>query len=216
MHKNTFQEETWQGEFGNQYILRNPTSPEEAEKAYLKYWGVLRSDLNKEFLGELDRSINILEVGANIGIQLALLQKIGFKNLYGIEINREAVEFSKSHLKGIDIIRASALDLPFKDKYFDLVFTSGVLIHISPVDVKKVMEEIHRCSNEYIWGFEPFAENYTEVVYRGNKDLHWKANFSKIYLDTFKDLKLVKEKEVKYLENENINTMFLLKKEKGN
>ncbi|MDO8265157.1 MAG: methyltransferase domain-containing protein [Candidatus Parcubacteria bacterium] len=212
MHKNTFQEETWQGEFGNQYIQRNPTSPEEAEKAYLKYYGVLRSDLNQEFLGELDRSINILEVGANIGIQLALLQKMGFKNLYGVEINRGAIEFSKAHLKDIDIIKASALDIPFKDNYFNLVFTSGVLIHIAPSDLKKSMEEIYRCANEYIWGFEPFAENYTEVVYRGNKNLHWKGNYPQMYLDAFKDLKLIKEKNIKYLENENINKMFLLKK----
>jgi len=53
--------------------------------------------------------------------------------------------------KRINIIHGVADDIPFKDGYFDMVFTSGVLIHISPGNINRVLDEIYRCSREYIW-----------------------------------------------------------------
>ena len=212
--KYTVQEKKWSGEFGKKYTLRHVYKPEDLDKLYTKYFGVSRTELNKEFLGKLDRSIKILEVGSNIGNQLVSLQKIGFKNLYGIEINKEAIEISKSVTKDINFVWGSALDIPFKDNYFDLVFTSGVLIHISPSDIKKVIREIHRVTKQYIWGLEYYADKYEEVVYRGKKNMLWKTNFPKLYIDLFPNLKLVKEKKVQYLDSENVDKMFLFKKKK--
>jgi len=212
MNETTFQEKKWKGKFGKDYTLRNFLSIREVERLYIEKYGVRRTKLNKEFLGNLSRSMKILEVGANIGIQLDFLQKMGFKNLYGIEINRKAIEFSKSITKNINIIQGSALDIPFKDNYFDLAFTSGLLIHISPSDIKKAIRQIYRCTKKYIWGFEYYADNYTEIVYRGKKNMLWKANFPRLYLNFFKDLKLLKGKKLKYLNNKNVDMMFLLKK----
>jgi len=137
--KKTEQIEKWSGEFGDEYIKRNALSLEEFDKSYLEKYGVTRTSLNKEFLDGLKSDIKILKVGSNIGNQLALLQKIVFKNLYAVEINKEAVELSKRYTKNINIIWGSAFDIPFKDGYFDLVFTSGVLNHIHPQDIKNVL-----------------------------------------------------------------------------
>lgn len=183
------------------------------DKLYIKNFGISRTKLNKEFLGSLNRSIKILEIGTNVGVQLIFLQRMGFKYLYGIEMRRETIELSRKITKNIDIIQGSALDIPFKDNSFDLVHTSGVLIHISPSDIKKAMKEIHRCAKKYIWGFECYADDYTEIIYKGKKNLLWKGNFAKMYLDSFKDLKLVKERKIKYLNNKNIiYAMYLFKK----
>lgn len=212
INKITLQEKKWKGGFGKDYVARNPCGIEDLNKLYLQHYGITRVSLNREFVTNLDRSIKILEVGSNVGSQLALLQKMGFKHLYGIEINRETVELSKSMTKDIDIIKGSALDIPFKDDYFDLVFTSGLLIHISPLDIKKVMKEIYRCTKKYIWGFEYYADKYTEILYRGKQNMLWKADFSKLYQENFKNLKLIKERKLKYQNNENIDSMFLLEK----
>jgi len=40
----------------------------------------------------------------------------------------------------------------------------------------------------------------------------WKADFPKLYLNFFKDLKLLKERKIKYLDNDNVDVMFLFKK----
>ena len=212
MKKITKQMGNWGGEFGSAYTDRFALEIDELQAWYQKHLGITRTELNLEIIGDLNRSIRILEVGSNIGNQLLCLKLIGFQSLYGIDIQRHAVELSKSRAEEVDIIQGSAFDIPFKDSFFDLVFTSGVLIHIAPQDIKEALKEIYRCTKKYIWGYEYYADSYMEVEYRGNRELLWKTNFAKLYLDTFSDLKLVKEKKVKYLENDNIDAMFLLEK----
>ena len=204
----------WAEKFGEEYTDRNMTTPDELDKLLRSRIGFSRTEQIDEFLSDLELD-NILEVGSNVGNQLLLLQKEGFKNLYGIELNRYAVEKSKERTKGkgIDIIQGSAFDIPFKDVYFDLVFTSGVLIHIPPKDINDVLDEIYRCSKRYIWGSEYFSEEYIKVDYRGHNELLWKTNFAKLYLNRFPDLKLIKERRYPYLEDRKlVDQVFLLKK----
>ena len=156
--------------------------------------------------------MRILEVGSNVGNQLLCLQRMGFGALYGIELQSYAVEISKSKSKNINIIQGEASDIPFKDGYFDMVFTSGVLIHIAPKNLQDVLGEIHRCTKKYIFGFEYYSDETKEIAYRGNSDLLWKADFAGKYLGLFDDLALAKEERIKYLGNENVDEMFLLKK----
>jgi len=212
MFKATDQLKRWTGKFGKEYTDRNMISLSNLKKSYQDTYGIKRTELNKLFLGKMSRSMRILEVGSNVGNQLLCLQKMGFKNLYGIEPQSYAVELSKKRSKDINIIKGDAFDIPYKDKYFDLVFTAGVLIHIDPRDINKAIKEIYRCSRKYIWGYEYYSEKYEEIIYRGKKNLLWRANFPKIYIDAFPDLKMVKIRFLKYLENDNVDVMFLLTK----
>lgn len=212
MAKNTYQLKKWKGSFGKKYTDRNALTLSNLEKLYNSQYGITRTVMNKMFLDNFDRSIRILEVGANVGNQLRLLQNMGFKNLYGIEPQEYAIEVSKKTSNGINIINGSAFDIPFKDNYFDIVFTSGVLIHIDPVNLKKAMKEICRCSKKYVWGFEYYSPKCEQINYRGNCELLWKADFAGIYRKTFPGLKLLKNKYFKYAGGDNIDAMFLLKK----
>ncbi len=212
MSKNTKQMQEWVSQFGKEYTDRNALSLQEMELSYKESYGIIRTEMNANFVGDLDKGMKVLEVGSNIGSQLLLLQNMGFRNLYGIELQSYAVELSKSRTKIINIIQGSAFDIPFRDGFFDLVFTSGVLVHISSDDINDVLDEMHRCTNRYIWGFEYFSEEYTHINYRGHANLLWKANFSRLFLDRFSDLKLAKEKFYKYLDNDNVDAMFLLEK----
>jgi pseudaminic acid biosynthesis-associated methylase len=210
--KLTEQASKWIGAFGLEYTDRNPQSLEEMEELYRKNYGISRTELNGRFLDGLNRSMKILEVGSNIGHQLQCLQRMGFDRLYGIELQSYAVEIAKSKSKNINIIQGDASDIPFKDGYFDLVFSSGVLIHIDPTNLPDVLKEIHRCTKKYIFGFEYYSDETQEIPYRGNSDLLWKADFAGKYLELFDNLTLVKEERIKYLVNENVDAMFLLKK----
>jgi pseudaminic acid biosynthesis-associated methylase len=212
MDKTTYQMDKWRGDFGKEYTDRNDLSLEELDALYKKNYGKTRTELNREFLKGLDPSLRILEVGSNFGVQLASLQRTGFTELYGIELQDYAVELAKMRTQSINIIKGSALDIPYKDGYFDLVFTSGLLIHISPSDLRLVMSEVHRCTKKYIWGFEYYADKHTEVVYRGNENLLWKGNFAGMYVDLFEDLDLIKEERLKYVTGGNVDAMFLLRR----
>jgi pseudaminic acid biosynthesis-associated methylase len=168
--------------------------------------------MNKEFLSSLPKDIKILEVGANYGMQLRMLADLGFTNLYGVELNPVVAKVARETNSSFNIIEGNALDLPFKDNSFDLVFTSNVLIHIAPTDRKKAISEIVRCSKGFIWGFEYFNETSVEIPYRGNRNVLWKTDFPKLYKTLFPTLKLVQQKLYKDLGSENRDVMYLFKK----
>lgn len=206
------QSKNWSSEFGDEYTDRNPLTRDQMNKLYEDNYGITRIEMNGDFLDGMDRCIRILEVGCNVGVQLDILKTMGFENLYGIEISRYAIETSKKLNDGIDIIEGNALDIPFKDNWFDLVFTSGVLIHISPDNIVQALQEISRCSSRYIWGFEYYADVYTNINYHGDGELLWKANFPRLYLQNVCGLELKKAMTYKYLDNNNEDIMYLLKK----
>jgi pseudaminic acid biosynthesis-associated methylase len=203
----------WMGEFGKEYTDRNLLSPDELESVYKKRYGVTRTSLNHLFLDGIDPSISVLEVGSNVGDQLLLLQEMGFKELHGVELQDYAAKLSRSRTRDIEVIRGTIFQIPCTTAGFELVFTSGLLIHIKPSDIAAAIREIYRCSRKYIWGFEYFADRYCEVTYRGHHDLLWKADFAGLYLNLFGDLELVKERRFKNLDNpQNFDSMFLLRK----
>ena len=211
----TKQTDFWSGQFGKEYTDRNPQTLEKWDRFYVDYYGIKKTDMNQEFLGHLDKDARILEVGCNIGLQLLGLQRAGFKNLYGIELQSYAVEKAKAGTKGINIIQGSGFDIPFKDEYFDVVYTAGVLIHIAPSDLPRIMSEMIRCSKKYIWGFEYYSPVLKEINYRGNQGFLWKMDYASEFLKVDRSLKKIKKKIYPFIterEKGNEDAMYLLEK----
>ena len=212
--KITHQRKTWEEEFGVGYLERNVYDPKDLNTFYQNRYGYSKDQLNNEFLRNIPKDAKILEVGTNIGNQLFHLQSQGFTNLYGIEIQDRAINYSKHRTDNLNIIKGDALNIPFKDNFFDLVFTHGVLIHISPDNINQAISEIYRVSNKFIWGLEYYAPTYTDLEYHGQKNIMWKTDFCKLYEDTFSDLKLIKEEKYKYINEIHLeDQMFLLQKD---
>jgi len=210
--KETEQIKFWDGSFGKEYTTRNTFSVEEMDAMYKKLWGVNKQSINELFLGNLNRDIRILEAGCNVGQQLRHLELMGFKNLFGVDIQKEPVTKANLISPHIKAVQGSLLEMPFEDKAFDLVFTHTVLIHIHPQDLDTAMKEIYRTSKRYIWGIEYYSDGLEEVVYRGHSGVLWKTGFAKLFQDKFPGLKLVKDFRIKYLENDNVDQIYLLEK----
>ncbi|MCW0234921.1 MAG: methyltransferase domain-containing protein [Ferrovibrio sp.] len=190
----TRQIEIWQGEFGASYTERCTFENDDAFNAlYVNRYGRKRDDINQDWLGDLPRDIRILEVGTNVGNQLRALQRLGFSNLTGIDIQRYSVDRSKDFYRGLDIIVGSGFDIPFKDGYFDLVFTNNVLIHIAPENIDGLLSEMHRVTRRWIWGFEYYAPEFTEIPYRQHESLLWKADYAKLFTQRFSDVQIVRQ-----------------------
>ena len=202
----------WMGDFGREYSDRNMLEADALDALYLSNYGITRTDINALFLRDVAKDSTILEVGCNSGNQLILLQRMGYRNLSGVELQPYALDIARSRTREIGLKQASALALPYENAAFDLVFTSGVLIHIAPEDLTLAMDEIYRCARRYIWGMEYYAAKITEVNYRGHDHLLWKMDYARRYLERFDDLELVRELRLPYLENANADTVFLLKK----
>jgi len=208
----TLQTAVWKGGFGREYTDRNTFDPETLENLYRKNYGVSRSELNREFLADIAQDASLLEVGCNTGNQLMMLRQMGWTNLSGVELQPYAAEILRGRLPDVAVELGSALALPHPALAFDVVFTSGVLIHISPQDLPRALDEIYRVSKKYIWGLEYYAAEATEVKYRNHSGLLWKTDFARGYLERFPDLELVKERRLPYLDSENVDTVFLLRR----
>ena len=209
----TQQSAVWKGTFGREYSDRNTFDPEALDQLCRKNYGVTRRAINEGVLREIPRNASFLEVGCNTGNQLLLLERMGYSNLAGVEVQSYALEIARRRVPDAELALASALCLPYADSAFDVVFTSGVLIHISPEDLPRAMDEIYRCSRSYIWGLEYYAAEATEVRYRDCSGLLWKMDYARRYLERFSALKLVREQRLPYRENQNIDSVFLLRKE---
>lgn len=175
----------WMGEFGDEYWRRNKITPEkikEGARAYRRIFDQIKVN-------------SVLEVGSNIGIQLTILRKLlGPKiELNAVEPNKQAfAKLTKNpSLKLKKAYNCSGYQLPFDDSSIDLVFTSGVLIHIPPKNLTEITKEIVRVSKKYVLCLEFFSHEPEEKAYRGHRNVFFKRDFGAFYLDNFPKLKAV-------------------------
>jgi pseudaminic acid biosynthesis-associated methylase len=174
-------EELWGGDFGNDYVARNRAAGEVRGA----FWGMIL----REF-----PVARVLEVGCNLGANLQwVAATVPPSQVYGVDINLSALAELHRHLPEVNAIWSPARELAFRDRWFDLVFTMGVLIHQPESTLPLVMAEIVRCSRRYILCGEYFSAQTTEVFYRGHSGALFKRDYGRIYQALFPELRLLKE-----------------------
>ncbi len=176
----TEQEEFWSGNFGNEYAQRNSSDQ------------LLASNISlfSQILSHTTGVNSVLEIGANIGMNLLALKKLLPDSKYtAIEINKSACEVL-SQQSWINVINNSALRVSDVQKH-SFVLTKGVLIHISPEELSSLYRTIYDSSSRYICLIEYYNPNPVEIPYRGFSNKLFKRDFAGDMLDNFSDLKLV-------------------------
>lgn len=134
---------------------------------------------------------SVLEVGANVGANLEAISQISAAQMFACEPNDTArKELFQKDLVPLNYLRPDTADsLSYDTALADLVFTSGVLIHIPPDKLEASMREIHRVARKWIICGEYFAPQEEEIKYRGQSGLMWRRDYGSLYLDMFPDLK---------------------------
>lgn len=197
--QDTNQLQAWTADFGQIYTDRNTKSAQQMDEELGDYYaGVKKTEIFRQFLPpQRIASGRVLEVGANIGLQLEMLRMVNpGLDFYGVEPMEYALSRARERNPDMTFVTATAYDIPFKDGYFDVVMTNNVLIHVSPQDLPRALAEIHRCSGRFIFVHEYFAEETVEINYRGHTGLLWKTDFRQRYLDQFPELRVV---DLRYL-----------------
>jgi pseudaminic acid biosynthesis-associated methylase len=184
--KLTSQEQLWRGDFGNEYTDRNAIN--DAKLAALtSHWArVLRCTM-----GGPPQSI--LEVGANIGLNLRAIRRLTSAEFFAVEPNNKAREMLANDgvVPEKNILDGLCTDIRLPANSVDMAFTSGVLIHISPDHLLASCQEIYRVARRYIVCVEYFSDRAEEIKYRGHSDALFKRDFGGFYLDTFSDLRVI-------------------------
>jgi len=171
-------EALWSGDFGNAYVDRNKGAGDPRQA----FWaGIV----------ERCQPTSVLEVGCNLGGNLRWLAgPVPAQRVFGIDINAKALRQAQQDIPGITTICCPARDLPLRDRWFDLAFTMGVLIHQPEATLPLVMAEIVRCSRRFVLCGEYFAEQTVEVAYRGHAGALFKRDYGRLYRELFPELTL--------------------------
>ncbi len=184
--RNNPQLEFWRGQFGQDYTRRHEASAERLQ-ACVSLWGKILDCI----AGEQPNSI--LEVGSNIGINLRALRALTGAEMYAIEPNHEALRrlVDDGVVPVANAMEGRASSIPLADAAVDLVFTSGVLIHVHPDDLLASMREIHRVARRHVVCIEYFSDRPETIRYRGHEERLFKCDFGGVYLDSFRDLRVI-------------------------
>jgi pseudaminic acid biosynthesis-associated methylase len=172
-------EELWSGPFGDSYSERNA----EAGNGRGVFWDRLLTAHPVQ---------RVLEVGCNVGANLQwIINHVAPAETFGVDVNKEALTRLRARLPDINAVAGLGRDLPFRDRWFDLVFTTGVLIHQPDSTLPLVMQEVVRVSRRYVLCGEYFAAETVEVPYRGQDGALFKRDYGRLYQELFPELALV-------------------------
>lgn len=100
-----------------------------------------------KFLKDIPQTAKILEVGCGSGRFLEFLEKMGYKNVYGIDSSKEMLEIAGKKTKATLKI-GNVYKIPYGNNSFDVVFSVHVLMHIQKP--KKMIEEMIRVSKNIV------------------------------------------------------------------
>ncbi len=172
-------ESLWSGEFGDEYVDRNLG----AYDLRAPFWASIL---------ERAQPSRVLEVGVNVGGNLRFIAPtVEPGHAYGIDINRKALSLIHKFVPDANVLVEQARDLPFRDGWFDLVFTMGVLIHQPDESLPEVISEMARVSSRYVLCGEYFSEETTEVPYRGVEGALFRRDYGKAFVETVPALSVV-------------------------
>ncbi len=136
--------DTWGGESAGEYARQFHFSPAQLNQHWLDTFGTTRTGIVKRFFPE-NRDLRILEIGCNCGNQLELLRSLGYEQVYGLEIGREARKMAVD--RGFDVQLADASEpLHLPNRYLDVVYSCACLSHIPPDRVQLTVNEMRRIS----------------------------------------------------------------------
>jgi pseudaminic acid biosynthesis-associated methylase len=168
--------ELWRSNFGNDYTERNTRATLPAREHLWKQLLPLHCE-------------SVLEIGANIGLNLEAISQRSSCQMFATEPN----DMARAKLEALNICQTVTADtadfLSFPDDTADLVFTSGVLIHIPPGNLIHSMQEMYRTAKRWIICGEYFAPQEEMITYRGQENAMWRRDYGSLFLDTFPTLK---------------------------
>lgn len=124
-----------------------------------------------DFLDSLQSGCRLLEIGCGNGKNL----------LYRSDLNSIGVDFVPNFVdictkKGLNVLTANALELPFDDNSFDAVISVAVFHHLSTEERRrKALIEMNRVLKPngkglvVCWAYEQEMDGYTSIVKTKNK-----------------------------------------------
>lgn len=185
--------DAWAGGWGNSYQERNASN-----------WGSIKN--RSRLFGDIFHAMetaskatpslpafpaSVIEVGGGAGDNLRAIDMIYERSRQPVRLmSCDPNEAARKAMADVATVLPGDLSqLPYSDDAADLVFTSGVLIHVPPTDLDRALSEIYRVSKRWVLSIEYFNAVPDEVLYRGQSGMLWRRDWGEAWLAKFPDLK---------------------------
>ena len=145
--------------------MRRNTEDIDHDETDVRRLGKPRREFDRDYLVDVPRDARILEVGSGYGRQLENLRGLGFSRLIGMDINLPGL--CQAVTPGV---QGDWSFLPFRNESIDMVCTTGTLMHVHPMDLRNVVDELVRVAKQWIFCFEQVnalkaTSLYTSLVF---------------------------------------------------
>lgn len=143
------------------------------------YYIMLRDKIIKDTSKMLNKDkIRILEAGCGYGSNSRLLIRDKKFDVWCLDLSKEAIKKVKKEIKNAYV--GDIQKMPFKDEFFDVVFSSGVIEHFK--DESKAVNELYRITkkNGIIITFVPGKYSLWQL-YKIIKAKNWVHGYEKNY-----------------------------------
>ena len=114
-----------------------------------------------------NKESKILDYGCGFGQSMASLQKSGYSNVYGVDIEDEALKYCEKANLNVKRLHLQKLDNPFDFK-FDVILLSHVLEHIpkdAVIDTLKVIKQKFMSEESCLLIAVPNAQSNTDCYW---------------------------------------------------
>ncbi len=91
---------------------------------------------------QIQKTDRVLDLACGDGLDISILEKIGIKNIVGIDISGFLLTRARKLNKGIKFYKAHSEKLPFQSEIFDVVLVDSFFHHLEKFD--KTLREIKR------------------------------------------------------------------------
>jgi SAM-dependent methyltransferase len=112
---------------------------------------------NPELIKSVLNPMKLLDAGCGPGFLMQMLKEIEVE-VVGIDASPAGISSAPVGVRD-KIVLGSVLDLPFKDKEFDVVLSREVLEHLTVIELHKAISEMCRVSSRLVYVTTRFAQN---------------------------------------------------------
>lgn len=148
-------------------------------KSQTKYWEKRKIDWNTSYLATWDHPhrylisialntfdwISLIEIGCGGGANLKnIVVTLGGKQVGGIDVNPDAIEFCEKTFKGGMFKVGNAENILMSDKSSDVLLADMTYIYVGPFKIMKCIKELRRIARKQVMLFEFHEPNWFKRV----------------------------------------------------
>jgi pseudaminic acid biosynthesis-associated methylase len=187
--------DVWESDWGDSYQQRNASNWQSIKNRSRLFGDIFLAmeNANKANPSPQPFPASVIEVGGGCGDNLRAIDMIYERSRQPVTLmSCDPNATARAAMTDVADVRPGDLSaLPYGDDAADLVFTSGVLIHVPPADLDRALSEIYRVSKRWILSIEYYNNVPEEIRYRGNDGMMWRRDWGEAWLEKYPELKCI-------------------------